>query len=229
MYSIVTLYIRQYIACPFMWMKINQQAERKFLWRKMCINSRLIGPRSCFFWSSTVANGSMIFLFQITTCLISLTSQPVGQKFSLCLSPSSVTSRKTEWYKTACSTLNMPAGIDSLSPELIKIIYEQLGCDDVFNLRLSTRYLRNSSLDFFIHRFFRRRVHLLSLASLLALLDISHHPLFGPLDRYCGDFARSFKTRKTWRWALLLTILGLVTRFPKRPRKKTLSNVHWWA
>jgi hypothetical protein len=74
----------------------------------------------------------------------------------------------------------MPASIDCFSPELIAIIAEQLGCDDIFNLRLSTRYLRDSSLMFFINRFFRRRVHLLSRTSLLALLDISRHPFFGP-------------------------------------------------
>jgi hypothetical protein len=74
----------------------------------------------------------------------------------------------------------LPAGIDCFTPELIAIISEQLGCDDILNLRLGNRFLRDSSLMFFINRFFRRRVHLLSRPSLLVLLDISRHPFFGP-------------------------------------------------
>ncbi|CAG8899404.1 unnamed protein product [Penicillium egyptiacum] len=73
----------------------------------------------------------------------------------------------------------MSANIDYLSPELVTIVAEHLGCEDLCNFRLSARYLRDCSLTLFSNRFFRARVHLLSRFSLMALLDISRHPLFG--------------------------------------------------
>lgn len=84
-----------------------------------------------------------------------------------------------DYCRGVCFTLNMSATIDHLSPELIAIVAEYLGCQDLLNFRLSVRYLRDCSLTLFTNRFFRERVHLLSRNSLLALLEISRHSFFG--------------------------------------------------
>ncbi|KAJ5547472.1 hypothetical protein N7513_004706 [Penicillium frequentans] len=60
------------------------------------------------------------------------------------------------------------------------MVTDHLGCEDLCNFRLSTRHHRDCCLTAFANRFFRRRVHLLSRASLMALLNISRHPVFGP-------------------------------------------------
>ncbi|KAL6230834.1 hypothetical protein BDW75DRAFT_57447 [Aspergillus navahoensis] len=72
----------------------------------------------------------------------------------------------------------MAASIYCLSPELISMIADCLGSDDLFNFRLCVQYFRNSSLRLFTNRFFRKRIHLLAPHSLLALLDISQHHQF---------------------------------------------------
>ncbi|KAI2739161.1 hypothetical protein DTO013F2_9436 [Penicillium roqueforti] len=68
--------------------------------------------------------------------------------------------------------------IDDLSPEIIAIIAQYLESNDFFNLRLSSSYLRESTLALFIKLYFRTRTHMLSQHSLMNLLDISHHPIF---------------------------------------------------
>ncbi|KAJ5593573.1 hypothetical protein N7537_010477 [Penicillium hordei] len=73
----------------------------------------------------------------------------------------------------------MSASIDHLCPELVTIVAEHLGCEDLCNFRLSARYLTDFSLTLFSNRFFRERVHLLSRFNLMALLNLSRHRLFG--------------------------------------------------
>jgi hypothetical protein len=78
-----------------------------------------------------------------------------------------------------CFGHKMSASIYCLSPELITMIADCLGSDDLFNFRLCSQYFTNSSLRLFTNRFFRERIHLLTQHSLLALLDISRHQVFG--------------------------------------------------
>ena len=63
------------------------------------------------------------------------------------------------------------------------MISEYLESEDLFNLRLSCRYLRECSFSRLIERYFHTRVHMLTLRSLETLLEISCHPVFGPSIR----------------------------------------------
>lgn len=78
---------------------------------------------------------------------------------------------------------NMSQLIDNLSPEIIAIIAQYIESKDFFNLRLSSLYLRDSTFALFLKLYFRTRTHMLSRHSLMNLLDISHHPIFGPSIR----------------------------------------------
>lgn len=71
-------------------------------------------------------------------------------------------------------------GIDELSPEIIALVAEHLGSEEIFNFRLATQYLSACSRPIFIKRCFRKRIHLLSRGSLVALLEISRNPNLGP-------------------------------------------------
>lgn len=73
----------------------------------------------------------------------------------------------------------MPELIDELGPEIIAMIAQYLESKDFFNFRLCNLYLRNSTFALFIKLYFRTRTHMLSRHSLMNLLDISHHPIFG--------------------------------------------------
>ena len=55
---------------------------------------------------------------------------------------------------------------------------ELLGSEDLFNLRLSSRFLRNQSHGTFVRRYFNRRVHLLTQRSLDCLLEIGSNDTF---------------------------------------------------
>ena len=75
----------------------------------------------------------------------------------------------------------MPAGIYlfPLSLELMRNVAEYLDTEDLQNLRLSSRYLRDGSLYTFARRRFRHRRHVVNLESLECLPAISRHAEFG--------------------------------------------------
>ena len=84
-----------------------------------------------------------------------------------------------------------PAGMSSLSYELVSMIASHLESNGLFNLRLSCRYLRECSLRQFIQRLFHTRIHLLTQHSLKTLLEISRHPFFCPSVRTLGISRRT--------------------------------------
>ncbi|KAJ5463262.1 hypothetical protein N7475_008206 [Penicillium sp. IBT 31633x] len=69
--------------------------------------------------------------------------------------------------------------IDNLSPEIIPLIAQYLDSNDFFNLRLCNSYLKGTTLSLFLKLYFHTRTHMLSRHSLINLLNISNHPIFG--------------------------------------------------